>query len=52
MLCGLPEDNNGVNEYDITIVDSKGNNIVETTDANGILTRKVSLDHLSPFAGP
>lgn len=52
VLCGLPEDNNGVNEYDITIVDSKGNNIVETTDANGILTRKVSLDHLSPFAGP
>ena len=52
VLCGLPEDNNGVDEYDITIVDSKGNNIVSTTDANNILTRKVQLNHLSPMFGP
>ena len=52
VLCGLPEDNNGVNEYDIRIVDSSGNNIVSSTDANDILTRKVLLDHLLPLSGP
>lgn len=52
VLCGLPEDNNGVNEYDITIVDSKGNSLVTVTDANNILTRKVRVDYLSPTFGP
>jgi len=52
VLCGLPEDNNGVNEYDIRIVDSSGNNIVSPTDANDIITMTTVLEQLLPWSGP
>jgi len=52
VLCGLPEDSNGVNEYDIKIVDSTGNNVISSTDKNGILSRRIVLEQLIPLSGP
>lgn len=52
VLCGLPEDNSGVNEYNIRIVDSSGNNVVAPTDANDIETMLTVLDQMLPWSGP